>query len=85
MDQFGVNAALEGRFTKGRSAIGMAGGELTHASGAALRFGVRAGDTTTNFSAGVGYRVGGLELDYAYVPFRLDLGDTHRFSFVAQF
>jgi hypothetical protein len=34
---------------------------------------------------GAGWKVGELRLDYAWVPFRLDLGDTHRFSFTGRF
>lgn len=81
----GVRGALEGRFTRGRSGILMLGGELTHGSGAALRMGFRANDDATSFSLGAGYTLPALHLDYAWVPYRLDLGDTHRFSLSAQF
>jgi hypothetical protein len=33
----------------------------------------------------VGYALPGMRLDYAFVPLRLDLGDTHRVSITAQF
>lgn len=81
----GVASALEGRFTRGRSGIAMLGAELSHASGAALRAGFRGNDEATAFSAGAGYASAGLHLDYAYVPYRLELGDTHRVSLSAQF
>ena len=80
-----ARAALEGRFTRGRGGIGILGAELSDASGAALRLGVRANDDASTFSAGAGYALTGLQFDYAYVPFRLDLGDTHRISFTAKF
>lgn len=80
-----VDAALETRMVRGRPAIGMLGGELTHPSGAALRLGVRANDDGTRFSAGAGYAMRSLHLDYAFVADRLDVGDSHRFSFTARF
>jgi len=80
-----LRGALEARFTRGRGGIGIVGAELADASGAALRFGVRANDDASTFSAGAGYALSGLQLDYAFVPFRLDLGDTHRISFTGKF
>ena len=80
-----ARAALEGRFTRGRAGVGILGAELTDVSGAALRLGVRANDHASTFSAGAGYALNGLQFDYAWVPFRLDLGDTHRISFTAKF
>jgi hypothetical protein len=80
-----LRGALETRVTRGRNGIGIAGAELSDVSGAALRFGMRVNDDASNFSAGAGYVVGGLRLDYAYVPFKLDLGETHRVSFTASF
>jgi hypothetical protein len=80
-----LRGALEGRFSRGRSGIGMVGAELAGASGAAVRVGFRVNDSASSFSAGAGYAFQSLRLDYAFVPYRLDLGDTHRFSFSAQF
>jgi hypothetical protein len=86
-----LRTALEGRFTRGRSGIGMLGLELATAGGAngagaaALRGGLRVNDDASSFSLGAGYALGGLRVDYAFVPLRLDLGDTHRISFTAQF
>jgi len=77
--------AVEGRATNGRSPILALGGELDSALGAALRFGYRAGDDIASWSAGAGLRTGGLRIDYAFVPSKLDLADTHRFSLTAQF
>ena len=77
--------AVEGRATNGRSPILALGGELDSALGAALRFGYRAGDDIASWSAGAGLRTGGLRIDYAFVPSKLDLADTHRFSLTAPF
>jgi hypothetical protein len=79
------SGSLETRLTRGRPAIGMVGLEAAHSSGAALRLGLRVKDETTSLSYGAGYGTAGLRLDYAFVPFRLDLGDTHRFSLGLQF
>ncbi len=86
-----LRSAIELRCTRGRNAIGMLGVELATAGGAggagaaALRAGLRVNDDASSFCVGAGYALRGLRLDYAFVPLRLDLGDTHRFSFSAQF
>lgn len=80
-----LRGAVEGRFTNGRNGVGMIGAELANVSGAAVRAGLRVNDDASSFSAGVGYAVQSLRLDYAFVPYRLDLGDTHRISFSARF
>jgi hypothetical protein len=80
-----LRGALEGRFTRGRSGIAMAGAELGGPAGAALRAGYRANDDAQNLSVGVGWAREGLNLDYAWVPYRYELGDTHRIAFTAQF
>jgi hypothetical protein len=82
---FDLHGTLEGRWTRGRAGIGMVGAEVAHPSGAAIRVGMRLNDETTGFSIGAGYAVSKLKLDYAFVPFRLDLGDTQRFTVSAQF
>jgi hypothetical protein len=82
---WGVRGALEGRFTSGRSGIAILGAELASPSGAALRFGVRANDDASSMSFGAGYAFHSMQFDYAFVPLRLDLGDTHRISLTAQF
>jgi hypothetical protein len=46
----------------------------------ALRFGYRSGWDNQNVSAGFGAKVRNFRIDYAYVPFYSDLGDTHRIS-----
>jgi len=80
-----ATGALETRLTQGRSGIVMVGGEVAHSSGAALRAGWRWNDDASGFSAGAGLRFGSVQLDYAFVPFKLDLGDTHRISVGARF
>jgi hypothetical protein len=84
-DGWQLRGALEARLTRGRTGVGLAGLELEHGSGAALRAGYRINDDTASWSAGVGMRLGSVRLDYAYVPFDLDLGNTHRIGFVASF
>ena len=54
--------------------------ELEYASMIALRFGYRSGWDNHNVSVGMGAKVRNFRLDYAYVPFYSDLGDTHRMS-----
>ena len=80
-----VGASLETRMTRGRPSVAMLGGELTHPTGAALRLGVRVNDDASRFSAGAGYALAALRLDYAFVADRLDIGDSHRISFTAGF
>ena len=86
-----LRTALEGRFTRGRNGIGMVGVEVATVGGAngvgavALRGGLRVNDDASSYSLGVGYTLAGLRVDYAFVPMRLDLGDTQRIAFTAQF
>ena len=83
--QFNLRGALETRLTRGRNAVGMFGAELGQTSGMAVRVGFRANDDASSFSVGAGYSLSALRIDYAFVPYRLELGDTHRLSFAAQF
>ncbi|MEO5987721.1 MAG: PorV/PorQ family protein [Candidatus Eisenbacteria bacterium] len=78
-------ASLESRLTRGRQAVVAVGGELAFDVGAALRVGYRMGDDISSFSAGAGYAYKLYRVDYAFVPSKFDLTDTHRFSFSAQF
>jgi hypothetical protein len=81
-----VRGAVEARFTRGRAGVGMVGAEIgAPAAGASLRLGLRVNDSASSFSAGAGYAMRALRLDYAFVPFSDDLGDTHRFSLSARF
>lgn len=56
------------------------GFEFEYARMLALRFGYRSGWDNQNVSVGLGAKVRNFRLDYAYVPFYSDLGDTHRMS-----
>jgi hypothetical protein len=56
------------------------GFEFEYAETIALRLGYRTGWDNQNVSVGLGAKVGDFSLDYAYVPFYSDLGDTHRIS-----
>lgn len=80
-----LTPALDVRATRGRSAVVALGGELDSESGLALRLGVRQGDDIADVAAGAGWRYHQYRVDYAWVPSKLDLEDTHRFSFSAQF
>ena len=86
-----LRTALEGRFTRDRNGIGMVGVEVATTGGAngagaaSLRGGLRVNDDASRYSMGVGYALAGLRVDYAFVPMRFDLGDTHRIAFTAQF
>ncbi len=80
-----LRAALETRLTRGQSGVVMAGAELGQSAGAAVRAGLRLNDSESSFSVGAGYALERLRFDYAFVPYRSDLGDTHRLSFSAQF
>jgi hypothetical protein len=81
-----LRGALESRLTRGRSGVAMLGAELAQGvSGAAVRVGARVNDDQSSMAFGAGYAFPSLRVDYAFVPFRLDLGDTHRLSLGAQF
>jgi hypothetical protein len=82
---FALRGAVEGRFARGQSGIGMIGAELAGLGGAAVRAGLRLNDQATNVSLGAGWTLGSLRLDYAWVPYKLDIGDTQRFQLTAQF
>lgn len=56
------------------------GMEFDYSEMLSLRIGYRAGWDNQNISVGLGARVGDLRIDYAYVPFYSNLGDTHRVS-----
>jgi len=80
-----IGASAETRLTRGRAGVAMLGGELSHPNGAALRLGLRVNDDATRMSAGAGYAMTSLRLDYAFVADRIDIGDSHRVSFTASF
>ena len=80
-----VTGALETRVTRGRNALGLAGAEVSDSRGASLRIGMRVNDTTSFASFGAGYALPSFTFDYAFVPLKDDLGDTHRFAFRTRF
>lgn len=82
---FTLLGALDTRFTSGRPGIVALGAELASPVGASLRAGARVGDDLATLAFGAGYAAGAFGLDYAFVPSKLDLADTHRFSFSARF
>ncbi len=51
----------------------------------ALRLGYQTGWETHDISAGFGLKWDFFRLDYAYVPFKRDLGKAHRFTFLFEF
>jgi hypothetical protein len=78
--------ALESRMVRGRTGVAMLGGEITHApSGMSLRAGWRVSDAQSPVAFGAGFARSALSVDYAFVPFSDELGDTHRFSLGARF
>ena len=89
--RFGLNAGMsldasfEARLARGRPVVAAIGGELNHPAGAAVRLGARVNDDATTLSVGAGYAMNPVRFDYAFVPYRLELGDTHQFSFTARF
>jgi hypothetical protein len=77
--------SLETRFTRGRSGVVLSGFELASATGGRVSAGWRGNDDAASFSGGAGWKLGQVEVDYAFVPYRLDLGDTHRIALLARF
>ena len=61
------------------------GGELEFSHAFSLRAGYQTGYDAKNFSAGAGVRYGLLQFDYAFVPFKEELGSTHTISLGIQF
>lgn len=61
------------------------GAEIDYHRTFAVRVGYQTGYEAKNVSAGVGFRYGIFNVDYAFVPFRYDLGTTHTFSLGIEF
>lgn len=61
------------------------GVELTPIDALALRTGYQTGFADRGISAGFGLHMNWLDIDYAYLPFGRDLGDSHRFSLTTTF
>jgi hypothetical protein len=45
-----------------------------------IRAGYQSGYDSRNFSAGAGFVYKNIRIDYAFVPYKYDLGSTHRFT-----
>ncbi len=56
------------------------GGEFTYRNQFSLRLGYQSGYDSRGLSAGLGIRYSIVSIDYAYVPFSLDLGEAHIFT-----
>ena len=61
------------------------GAEFDYRRAVAFRLGYQTGYEGKTFSAGLGLRYGIVNVDYAFVPFRYDLGTTHTFSLLIEF
>ena len=61
------------------------GAEFNYKNLFAIRTGYQTGYDAKNFSSGIGIHYSFLQLDYAYVPFRYDLGSTHTISLGFEF
>jgi hypothetical protein len=61
------------------------GGEFRPVSLLSLRAGYQTGHRSKGTTAGFGLNFRRLTIDYAYVPFSADLGNTQRFSFLVNF
>jgi hypothetical protein len=84
-DHWTLLGSAEGRLSRGRTGAALGGIELASRYGGALRLGWRGSEESASFGTGAGWKIGSVGVDYAYVPYRLDLGDTHRLSLLAQF
>jgi hypothetical protein len=61
------------------------GTEFDYRNLIAVRFGYQTGYDAKSFSTGIGIHYGMLQLDYAFVPFKSDLGSTHTISLGFEF
>jgi hypothetical protein len=80
-----LRAALEGQFVSGHAGVGIVAAEFGIPQGVELRAGWRVNDEFADWGVGIGWRVGGLRLDYAFVPTQDGFDDTHRFGIDARF
>ncbi len=62
-----------------------AGGEVVYDKMLALRVGYVSGYDSKSISTGFGIKWKGINLDYAFVPFKYGLGDSHILSFIYTF
>ncbi|MBI4548603.1 MAG: PorV/PorQ family protein [Ignavibacteriae bacterium] len=61
------------------------GAEFQYKETFSIRLGYQAGYEAKNVSAGIGLQYKILQLDYAFVPFKYDLGSTHTLSLLFNF
>ena len=61
------------------------GVEFDHRSGVQLRYGYKFNYDGETYSAGAGFKVKRVRIDYAFLPMRYDLGNTHRVSLGLRF
>ncbi len=61
------------------------GGEASYDNTFALRAGYQFGYDEKGFSAGFGVHYAPIQFDYAYVPFKDNIGTTHTFSLIFRF
>jgi hypothetical protein len=61
------------------------GAEYDHRNRFQLRAGYRIGYDTEDFTAGMGIRIKSYRIDYAFVPYQYDLGNTHRIALGLKF
>ena len=56
------------------------GGEATYDHALSVRLGYQTGIDSRGFSAGIGFRYSVVLVDYAYIPFSMQLGNSHLIS-----
>lgn len=61
------------------------GAEFLYSNTFAARLGYQTGYEARNFSAGIGVKYGMARVDYAFVPFKYELGSTHTFTVGVEF
>ncbi|MBI5060312.1 PorV/PorQ family protein [candidate division KSB1 bacterium] len=76
-----VMLIAEGQGVRDNTPLYRAGAEWRAPDYIALRAGYVAGLDTQDFSVGFGIHVRQFRVDYAFIPYRENLGDGHRFSF----
>ncbi len=59
--------------------------EMNYRHAFSVRLGYQTGYNAKSFSSGVGFRYGGFQIDYAFIPIRYDLGTSHTVSVGMEF
>jgi hypothetical protein len=81
---FSWRAAADVVQLKGESMEGRLGLEIKPIPSLALRAGWMTGQDAADLTAGAGVAVGRFDIDYAFVPYKDDLGTSHRFGLTAR-